>query len=118
MKTVIATIRPFKVDEVKRGLAELGFTGFRTIETRGYGRQKGHTELYHGAEYVVDFLPKVDVVITVRDHEVERVVQAILKAAHTGRNGDGRITVVPIDQFWNIRTGEDEVATAKEAAAV
>ena len=110
MKTIIATIKPFKVEEVKDALKELGCSGFRHTECKGYGKQKGHTELYRGAHYVVDFLPKVDIFITANDDQVDNVVQAILKAAKTGRGGDGRITVLHTEQFWNIRTGENEAA--------
>ena len=109
MKTIIVTIKPFKLEEVKDALKELGCPGFRHTECKGYGKQKGHTELYRGVDYVIDFLPKVDVFITVNDDQVDVVVQAILKAAKTGRHGDGRITVLPTEQFWNIRTGENEV---------
>lgn len=109
MKTIIATIKPFKLDEVKDALVELGITGLRAIEVKGFGAQRGHTELYRGHEYVVAFLPKVDVVVTTQDSQVEAAIRAILKAAHTGRRGDGRITVSPVEQFWNIRTGENEV---------
>ena len=119
MKTVIATLKPFKLDEVRQALSDLGFTGFRVIETKGFGRQKGHMELFHGTEYTVDFLPKVDLIITVQDKDADRVVQGILQVARTGSNrGDGRITVIPTEQFWNIRTGENEADEENNAAKV
>ena len=108
MKTVIATIKPFKLDEIRDELRAIGFPGFRVFECRGFSNHMGHSETYRGAEYVIDFLPKADVVITVPDKDVDRVVKGILKVARTGRNGDGRITVNPTEQFWNIRTGENE----------
>ena len=118
MKTIIATIKPFKLEDVKDALKELDCPGFRHTECKGYGQQKGHAELYRGVDYVIDFLPKVDVFITVYDDQVDTVVQAILKAAKTGRHGDGRITVLPTEQFWNIRTGENEVAQEPVATAL
>ena len=106
MKQVTAIIKPFKLDEVREGLAELGVTGLTVTEVKGFGRQKGHTELYRGAEYVVDFLPKIKVEVVVADDRVEAVIDAIVKAAHTGKIGDGKIFVSPIEQVIRIRTGE------------
>ena len=106
MKTVTAIIKPFKLDEVKEALAELGVHAFSMIEAKGFGRQRGHTELYRGVDYVVDFLPKVKIEVTVSDGKVDDVVQAIMKAAKTGRIGDGKIAVFHTEQFWRIRTGE------------
>src|SRR5213592_3161112 len=106
MKKVEAIIKPFKLDEVKEGLSALGIQGITVSEVKGFGRQKGHTELYRGAEYVVDFLPKVKLEIIVTDEMVTAVVDAISKAAKTGRIGDGKIFVVPIDEVVRIRTGE------------
>jgi len=106
MKQVTAVIKPFKVDEVRESLAEVGGTGLTVTEVKGFGRQKGHTELYRGAEYVVDFLPKIKVEMVVADDRVEPVIDAIVKAAHTGKIGDGKIFVSPIEQVIRIRTGE------------
>ncbi len=106
MKKVEAIIKPFKLDEVKQALSEVGVAGLTATEVKGFGRQKGHTELYRGAEYVVDFLPKVKVEVVVSDQLVGRVVEAIERAAKTGRIGDGKIFVVPIDEVIRIRTGE------------
>ena len=106
MKKIEAIIKPFKLDEVKEALQEIGLQGITVIEARGFGRQKGHTELYRGAEYVVDFLPKVKIEVIVEDGMVERTVEAIIAAAHTGRIGDGKIFVSPIDDIIRIRTGE------------
>ncbi|MEY4699536.1 MAG: family nitrogen regulator [Pseudomonadota bacterium] len=106
MKQVTAIIKPFKLDEVREGLAELGVTGLTVTEVKGFGRQKGHTELYRGAEYVVDFLPKIKVEVVVADDRVEAVIDSIVKAAHTGKIGDGKIFVSPIEQVIRIRTGE------------
>jgi nitrogen regulatory protein P-II 1 len=94
------------LDEVREGLAELGVTGLTVTEVKGFGRQKGHTELYRGAEYVVDFLPKIKVEVVVADDRVDAVIDAIVKAAHTGKIGDGKIFVTPIEQVIRIRTGE------------
>ena len=105
MKQVTAIIKPFKLDEVREGLAELGVTGLTVTEVKGFGRQKGHTELYRGAEYVVDFLPKIKVEVVVADDRVEAVIDAIVKSAHTGKIGDGKIFVSPIEQVIRIRTG-------------
>ena len=106
MKKVEAIIKPFKLDEVKEGLAAVGVQGLTVSEVKGFGRQKGHTELYRGAEYVVDFLPKVKLEIIVRDEQVAEVIDAIEKAARTGRIGDGKIFVVPVEEVIRIRTGE------------
>ena len=106
MKKVEAIIKPFKLDEVKESLSSIGIQGLTVSEVKGFGRQKGHTELYRGAEYVVDFLPKVKLEIIVKDELVQQVVDAILKSAKTGRIGDGKIFVLPIDEVMRIRTGE------------
>jgi nitrogen regulatory protein P-II 1 len=106
MKKVEAIIKPFKLDEVKDALHEVGIRGITVTEAKGFGRQKGHTELYRGAEYVVDFLPKVKLEIVMEDDLVERAVEAIQQAAHTGRIGDGKIFVTSIDEAVRIRTGE------------
>ena len=106
MKKVEAIIKPFKLDEVKQALSEVGVAGLTATEVKGFGRQKGHTELYRGAEYVVDLLPKVKVEVVVADNIVGRVVEAIERAAKTGRIGDGKIFVVPIEEVIRIRTGE------------
>ena len=106
MKKVEAIIKPFKLDEVKQALSEVGVAGLTATEVKGFGRQKGHTELYRGAEYVVDFLPKVKVEVVVSDQIVGRVVEAIERAAKTGRIGDGKIFVVPVEEVIRIRTGE------------
>ena len=106
MKQVTAVIKPFKLDEVRESLAEVGVTGLTVTEVKGFGRQKGHTELYRGAEYVVDFLPKVKVEVVIDDSVVDAVVDAIIKAARTGKIGDGKIFVQEIEQVIRIRTGE------------
>ena len=106
MKKVEAVIKPFKLDEVKEALHEVGVSGITVTEAKGFGRQKGHTELYRGAEYVVDFLPKVRLEIVVDDDQVDRVVEAIANAARTGRIGDGKIFVSSIESAVRIRTGE------------
>ena len=106
MKKIEAIIKPFKLDDVKEALTELGVIGMTVTEVRGFGRQKGHTELYRGAEYVVDFLPKVKLEIIVRDEQVADVVETIEKAAKTGRIGDGKIFVLPMEEVIRIRTGE------------
>jgi nitrogen regulatory protein P-II 1 len=106
MKKVEAVIKPFKLDEVKEALHEVGIQGITVTEAKGFGRQKGHTELYRGAEYVVDFLPKVKIEIVMDDALVERAVEAIQQAAHTGRIGDGKIFVSPVEDVVRIRTGE------------
>ncbi len=106
MKKIEAIIKPFKLDEVKEALHEVGVKGLTVIEAKGFGRQKGHTELYRGAEYVVDFLPKVKVEVVVDDNLLERCVEAIQQAAYTGRIGDGKIFVSTIDEAIRIRTNE------------
>ncbi|KAI5914951.1 MAG: P-II family nitrogen regulator [Proteobacteria bacterium] len=106
MKKIEAIIKPFKLDEVREGLSEVGITGLTVTEVKGFGRQKGHTELYRGAEYVVDFLPKIKVEVVLGDDMVEQAVEAIVKAAHTGKIGDGKIFVMPVEQVVRIRTGE------------
>jgi nitrogen regulatory protein P-II 1 len=106
MKKVEAIIKPFKLDDVKEALHELGIKGLTVTEAKGFGRQKGHTELYRGAEYVVDFLPKVKVEVVVEDMLVDRAVEAIQRSAHTGRIGDGKIFIAAVDQVIRIRTGE------------
>jgi len=106
MKKIEAVIKPFKLDEVKEALHEIGVQGMTVTEVKGFGRQKGHTELYRGAEYVVDFLPKIKLEIAVADDLADKVVEAIAGAANTGRIGDGKIFVIPMDQAVRIRTGE------------
>ncbi|MGE5540139.1 MAG: P-II family nitrogen regulator [Gemmatimonas sp.] len=106
MKKIEAIIKPFKLDEVKEALHEIGLQGMTVTETKGFGRQKGHTELYRGAEYVVDFLPKVKIEIVMDDSMVERAIEAITQAARTGRIGDGKIFVSTVDEVIRIRTGE------------
>ena len=106
MKKIEAIIKPFKLDEVKEALQEVGLQGITVLEAKGFGRQKGHTELYRGAEYVVDFLPKVKIELVVDDEMVERAIEAILQAAHTGRIGDGKIFITPVEEAIRVRTGE------------
>ncbi|MDA0367465.1 MAG: P-II family nitrogen regulator [Proteobacteria bacterium] len=106
MKKIEAIIKPFKLDEVKDALHEVGLQGITVTEAKGFGRQKGHTELYRGAEYVVDFLPKVKIEIVLEDNLVERAIEAITQAARTGRIGDGKIFVYTVEQAIRIRTGE------------
>ncbi len=106
MKKIEAIIKPFKLDEVKEAVTELGIRGMTITEVRGFGRQKGHTEVYRGAEYVVDFLPKVKIEIVVPESLVSKVVEKIRNAAHTGKIGDGKIFVLPVDEAIRIRTGE------------
>ncbi len=106
MKQVTAIIKPFKLDEVREALAQVGVNGLTVTEVKGFGRQKGHTELYRGAEYVVDFLPKIRIEIVIADTLVEQVVEAIIKVARTGKIGDGKIFVSPVEQVIRIRTGE------------
>ncbi|TWJ09464.1 P-II family nitrogen regulator [Altererythrobacter ishigakiensis] len=108
MKKVEAIIKPFKLDEVKEALHEIGVSGITVTEAKGFGRQKGHTELYRGAEYVVDFLPKVKLEVVVNDEITDRVVEAVAAAAQTGRIGDGKIFVSPIEGALRIRTGEKD----------
>ena len=106
MQMVMAIIKPFKLDDVREALAEVGVQGITVTEVRGFGRQKGHTELYRGAEYVVDFLPKIKLEVAVTDDQVDAVVEAIMQAAGTGKIGDGKIFVTSIEQAIRIRTGE------------
>ena len=106
MKKIEAIVKPFKLDEVREALSDMGVTGLTVSEVKGFGRQKGHTELYRGAEYVVDFLPKVKLEVVVEDSLAERVVEAIAQAAQTGRIGDGKIFVSTIEEALRIRTGE------------
>ncbi|ACD66691.1 MAG TPA: P-II family nitrogen regulator [Sulfurihydrogenibium sp.] len=106
MKKIEAIIKPFKLDEVKDALTNIGIYGMTVTEAKGFGRQKGHTELYRGAEYVIDFLPKLKIEVVVDDAQVEKVVEAIMQAARTGRIGDGKIFIIPIEDVIRIRTGE------------
>jgi nitrogen regulatory protein P-II 1 len=106
MKKIEAIIKPFKLDEVREALSEVGVTGMTVTEVKGFGRQKGHTELYRGAEYVVDFLPKLKLELVVADSQTERAVEAIINAARTGKIGDGKIFVSSVEQVIRIRTGE------------
>jgi nitrogen regulatory protein P-II 1 len=106
MKKIDAVVKPFKLDEVREALSEIGVSGLTVTEVKGFGRQKGHTELYRGAEYVVDFLPKVKIEIVVADNMVEQALEAIVKAARTGKIGDGKIFVSSVEQVVRIRTGE------------
>ncbi|MCA3251106.1 MAG: P-II family nitrogen regulator [Rubrivivax sp.] len=111
MKQITAIIKPFKLEEVREALADLGVSGLTVTEVKGFGRQKGHTELYRGAEYVVDFLPKVKLEIVVKEGDVERCIEAIIAAAKTGKIGDGKIFVTNVERVVRIRTGEiDEAA--------
>ena len=109
MKQITAIIKPFKLDEVREALAEVGVSGLTVTEVKGFGRQKGHTELYRGAEYVVDFLPKIKVEVVLNDDQAEQAIEAITKAARTGRIGDGKIFVSNIEQAVRIRTGDRDV---------
>lgn len=106
MKKIEAIIKPFKLDEVREALSELGITGLTVTEVKGFGRQKGHTELYRGAEYVVNFLPKIKVEVVIPTDQVDAAIDAIVKAAHSGKIGDGKIFVLPVEQVVRIRTGE------------
>ena len=110
MKQITAIIKPFKLEEVREALGEVGVSGLTVTEVKGFGRQKGHTELYRGAEYVVDFLPKVKVEGVVKDSDVDRSIEAIVKAAKTGKIGDGKIFVTAVEQVVRIRTGESDEA--------
>ena len=110
MKMVTAIIKPFKLDEVREALSNIGVQGITVTEVKGFGRQKGHTELYRGAEYVVDFLPKIKVEVVLADDIVDQAVEAIVKAAHTGKIGDGKIFITPVEQVIRIRTGETNEA--------
>ncbi len=106
MKKLEAIIKPFKLDDVREALSEIGITGMTVTEVKGFGRQKGHTELYRGAEYVVDFLPKVRIDVVLNDDQVERAIEAITEAARTGKIGDGKIFITPVEHVVRIRTGE------------
>ena len=106
MKKIEAIIKPFKLDEVKEALNSLGIKGMTVTEVKGYGRQKGHTEIYRGAEYVVDFIPKVKMDVIVQDEQVDQVIDTILQVARTGKIGDGKIFVLPVERVIRVRTGE------------
>ena len=106
MKKIEAIVKPFKLDEVREALSEIGVTGLTVTEVKGFGRQRGHTELYRGAEYVVDFLPKVRIEVILPDDMIERAIEAIIRAARTGKIGDGKIFVTAVEQVVRIRTGE------------
>ncbi len=108
MKKIQAIIKPFKLDDVKEALTEIGIQGMTISEVKGYGRQKGHTEIYRGAEYVVDFIPKVNIEIVVSADMVDQVVETIRTAANTGKIGDGKIFVIPIERIVRVRTGEED----------
>ena len=108
MKKIEAVVKPFKLDEVREALSEIGVSGLTVTEVKGFGRQKGHTELYRGAEYVVDFLPKVKIEVVVKDGDVDNCVDAIVKAARTGKIGDGKIFVTSVERVVRIRTGETD----------
>jgi len=110
MKKIEAVIKPFKLDEVREALSEVGITGLTVTEVKGFGRQKGHTELYRGAEYVVDFLPKIKIEIVVNSDSADAAIEAIIKAARTGKIGDGKIFVTTVEQVVRIRTGETNEA--------
>lgn len=107
MKQITAVIKPFKLEEVREGLAEVGVTGLTVTEVKGFGRQKGHTELYRGAEYVIDFMPKMKIDVAVADDLADRAIEAIETAARTGKIGDGKIFVSPVERVVRIRTGEE-----------
>jgi len=108
MKKIEAIIKPFKLEDVKEALFDIGISGITVSEVKGHGRQQGHTELYRGAEYVVDFLPKVKIEIVVKEEDVEKVVNAIMENARTGKIGDGKIFVMPVERVIRIRTGEED----------
>ena len=108
MKKIEAIIKPFKLDDVREALSEIGITGMTATEVKGFGRQKGHTELYRGAEYVVDFLPKVKIEVIVKAEDADRCIEAITNAARTGKIGDGKIFVYPVEKVVRIRTGEED----------
>ena len=108
MKKIEAVIKPFKLDDVREALSEIGITGMTVIEVKGFGRQKGHTELYRGAEYVVDFLPKVKLEVVVKEEELDQCVETITNAARTGKIGDGKIFITSVDRVVRIRTGETD----------
>jgi len=110
MKLIVAIIKPFKLDEVREALSDIGIQGMTVMEVKGFGRQKGHTELYRGAEYTVDFLPKLRLELALADELVEQAVEALCGAAHTGKIGDGKIFVTPLEQAIRIRTGEQDAA--------
>ena len=110
MKLVTAIIKPFKLDDVRESLSEIGVQGITVTEVKGFGRQKGHTELYRGAEYVVDFLPKVKIDVAIDDKDLDRVIEAITKAANTGKIGDGKIFIVDLEKAIRIRTGEEDAS--------
>jgi nitrogen regulatory protein P-II 1 len=110
MKKIEAIIKPFKLDEVREALSEIGVTGLTVTEVKGFGRQKGHTELYRGAEYVVDFLPKVKIELVITAGQVDAALEAIIKAAHTGKIGDGKIFITSVEKVVRIRTGETDEA--------
>jgi nitrogen regulatory protein P-II 1 len=110
MKKIDAVVKPFKLDEVREALSDIGVSGLTVTEVKGFGRQKGHTELYRGAEYVVDFLPKVKIEIVVADNILDQAIEAIVKAARTGKIGDGKIFVTSVEQVVRIRTGETDEA--------
>jgi len=107
MKLITAIIKPFKLDDVREALSEMGIAGLTVTEVKGFGRQKGHTELYRGAEYVVDFLPKVKIEVVLNEDMVERVIEAIMESARSGKIGDGKIFVSPVERIVRIRTGEE-----------
>jgi nitrogen regulatory protein P-II 1 len=106
MKLVVAVVKPHRLDDVKEALREAGVSGLTTIEAQGFGRQRGHTEIYRGAEYQIDFVPKVQIEVLTEDDRVEEVVDLVMKAARTGKIGDGKIWIVPVEQAYRIRTGE------------
>ncbi|WP_413700067.1 nitrogen regulatory protein P-II [Psychromonas sp. KJ10-10] len=108
MKKIEAIIKPFKMDDIREALAEIDINGMTVSEVKGFGRQKGHTELYRGAEYMVDFLPKVKIELVVKDEDVERCIEAIMSTAQTGKIGDGKIFVTPVERVIRIRTGEED----------
>jgi len=108
MKKIEAIIKPFKLDDVREALSEIGITGMTATEVKGFGRQKGHTELYRGAEYVVDFLPKVKIEVIIKAADADRCIEAITNAARTGKIGDGKIFVYPVEKVVRIRTGEED----------
>jgi len=108
MRKVDAIIKPFKLDDVREALSDIGITGMTASEVKGFGRQKGHTELYRGAEYVVDFLPKIKIEIVIKDDQLDECIEAITRAARTGKIGDGKIFVTPVEKVLRIRTGEED----------
>ena len=110
MKLIVAIIKPFKLDEVREALSDIGIQGMTVMEVKGFGRQKGHTELYRGAEYTVDFLPKLRLELALSDELVEQAIEALCSAAHTGKIGDGKVFVMPLEQAVRIRTGEQDAA--------